>query len=145
MDRHLKERLTGAAVLILLGVWLIPIFLDGKGLDSSFAWPIPIPIPFQQKDDEMPLKVITLDSDRSSPLSQNPNWLVEVGSYEDQYSAENQKEKVASRGFNPVIMNYEDEGTYFYRVMVASVSEEEADSILAQLILLGFEAQVVER
>ena len=29
--------------------------------------------------------------------------------------------------------------------MVASVSEEEADSILAQLILLGFEAQVVER
>jgi len=42
MDRHLKERLIGATVLVVIGVWLIPWLLDGPdqrddgtGLGSS--------------------------------------------------------------------------------------------------------------
>jgi DedD protein len=34
MDRGLKERLVGAAVLIALGVWLIPLVLDGPDPDA---------------------------------------------------------------------------------------------------------------
>lgn len=35
MDRGLKERLVGAAVLIALGVWLIPLVLDGPDPDVA--------------------------------------------------------------------------------------------------------------
>jgi DedD protein len=35
MDRSLQERLVGAAVLVALGVWLIPWVLDGSAVDTS--------------------------------------------------------------------------------------------------------------
>jgi DedD protein len=35
MDRGLKERLIGAAVLVALGVWLIPLILDGPRIDPT--------------------------------------------------------------------------------------------------------------
>jgi DedD protein len=35
MDRGLQERLVGAAVLVALGVWLIPWVLDGNGTDAD--------------------------------------------------------------------------------------------------------------
>jgi DedD protein len=35
MDRGLKERLIGAAVLVALGVWLIPLILDGPRIDPN--------------------------------------------------------------------------------------------------------------
>ena len=37
MDRALKERLVGAVVLVALGVWLIPLFLDGGPEDAAKA------------------------------------------------------------------------------------------------------------
>ena len=37
MDRGLQERLVGAAVLVALGVWLIPWVLDGAGVDQPSA------------------------------------------------------------------------------------------------------------
>ena len=35
MDAHLKERLIGAVVLVVLGVWLIPWVLDGPDVKMS--------------------------------------------------------------------------------------------------------------
>jgi DedD protein len=35
MDRGLKERLIGAAVLVALGAWLIPLILDGPRIDPT--------------------------------------------------------------------------------------------------------------
>ncbi len=35
MDRGLKERLVGAAVIIAIGVWLIPLVLDGPDSDPA--------------------------------------------------------------------------------------------------------------
>jgi DedD protein len=66
MDRGLKERLVGAAVLVTLGVWLIPWLLDGPGQtsrDESETLQLPLPA------DTTPLRsqTITLDSDREPP------------------------------------------------------------------------------
>ena len=76
MNRHLKERLTGAATLILLGVWLIPIFLNGEGKKSSLTNSIPIPL--QQQGNQLATRTIILDSDRAMTLEKNSNWLVPV-------------------------------------------------------------------
>jgi len=66
MDRGLKERLVGAAVLVTLGVWLIPWLLDGPGQisrDESETLQLPLPA------DTTPLRfqTITLRSDREPP------------------------------------------------------------------------------
>lgn len=66
MDRGLKERLVGAAVLVTLGVWLIPWLLDGPGQisrDESETLQLPLPA------DTTPLRsqTITLHSDREPP------------------------------------------------------------------------------
>ena len=66
MDRGLKERLVGAAVLVALGVWLIPWVLDGPAQSSreeSETLQLPAPV------DTTPLRsqTITLDNDREPP------------------------------------------------------------------------------
>ena len=66
MDRGLKERLVGAAVLVTLGVWFIPWLLDGPGQtsrDESDTLQLPLPA------DAAPLRsqTITLDNDREPP------------------------------------------------------------------------------
>lgn len=47
MDPQLKERLIGAAVLVALGVWLIPLVLDGPAIppeeDASASFELPLP------------------------------------------------------------------------------------------------------
>lgn len=59
MDQGLKERLIGAAVLVALGVWLIPWLLDGRperlGLDSSSS-ALRLPAP----DGPLPVRSATL-------------------------------------------------------------------------------------
>jgi len=66
MDRGLKERLVGAAVLVTLGVWLIPWLLDGPGqTNRNEPETLQLPLPA----DAIPLRsqTITLDSDREPP------------------------------------------------------------------------------
>ena len=46
MDRHLKERLIGATVLVVIGVWIIPWLLDGT----------------DQRDDGTELESLGMDS-----------------------------------------------------------------------------------
>ena len=142
MNRHLKERLTGAATLILLGVWLIPIFLNGEGKKSSLTNSIPIPL--QQQGNQLATRTIILDSDRAMTLEKNSNWLVQLEVFTDEVLAEAQRENVLNKGFDPVIFNYEVDGSSFYRVVINSSSKEHADSMLAQLLLLGFNAQIAE-
>ena len=62
MDQGLKERLIGAAVLVALGVWLIPWLLDGRQEQielntSSSAVRLPAP------DGPLPVRTQTLSVD----------------------------------------------------------------------------------
>ncbi len=68
MDQGLKERLIGAAVLVALGVWLIPWVLDGKKeqveLDSSDpALRLPTP------EEALPVRKQTLSLDEPEPFA----------------------------------------------------------------------------
>jgi len=71
MDQGLKERLIGAAVLVALGVWLIPWILDGKKeqveLDSSDS-ALRLPTP----EEPLPIRSQTLSLDDSEPLAAEP-------------------------------------------------------------------------
>jgi DedD protein len=70
MDQGLKERLIGAAVLVALGVWLIPWLLDGRQEQvelptSSSAVRLPAP------DGPLPVRTTTLNVDtaKSEPVA----------------------------------------------------------------------------
>ena len=70
MDQGLKERLIGAAVLVALGVWLIPWLLDGRQEQveiqtSNSAVRLPAP------DGPLPVRTQTLNVDaaKSDPLA----------------------------------------------------------------------------
>ena len=66
MDRGLKERLVGAVVLVVLGVWLVPRVLDGPGQSGrTESEALQLPAPTQS----VPLRTqtIILDNDREPP------------------------------------------------------------------------------
>jgi DedD protein len=68
MDQGLKERLIGAAVLVALGVWLIPWVLDGQKEQSeirSAALQLPSP------DEAVPVRTQTLRLDLPQPVSES--------------------------------------------------------------------------
>jgi cell division septation protein DedD len=67
MDQGLKERLIGAAVLVALGVWLIPWLLDGASDPVEARKPpleLPVPDAADAADAELKTEVIDLASPR---------------------------------------------------------------------------------
>ena len=69
MDQSLKERLVGAAVLVALGVWLIPWLLDGRQEQVNLGSPssaLRLPAP----DGPLPVRTQTLalDAAKSDPF-----------------------------------------------------------------------------
>ena len=64
MDRALKERIIGAAVLVLVVVLVVPVFLDGPPEEGAVVSErVPLP---GQADQET--RTVVLDRDRSSPV-----------------------------------------------------------------------------
>ncbi len=64
MDRALKERIIGAAVLVLVVVLVVPVFLDGPPEEGAVVSErVPLP---GQSDQET--RTVVLDRDRSSPV-----------------------------------------------------------------------------
>jgi len=67
MDRALKERIIGAAVLVLVVVLVVPVFLDGPpGEGEIVSEHVPLP---GQSDQE--IKTVVLDRDRTDPVPAN--------------------------------------------------------------------------
>ena len=60
---RLKERLIGAAVLVALGIWLIPWILDGRDQQPETE---PVPLLPAQPEESAPLRTQTIDLDRSA-------------------------------------------------------------------------------
>ena len=61
MDPRLKERLIGAAVLVALGVWLIPWILDGPDQQPPQPETEPAVMLPSQPDESAPLRTRTVD------------------------------------------------------------------------------------
>jgi DedD protein len=67
MDRALKERIIGAAILVVVVVLVVPVFLDGPpGADEVVSERVPLP---GQSDQES--KTVILELDRSEPVPSN--------------------------------------------------------------------------
>ena len=66
MDRSLKERLVGAAVLVALAVWLIPWVLNGPERAVE-AEPEALELPAAQGSASMRTQTIRLDENRDPP------------------------------------------------------------------------------
>lgn len=64
MERALKERIIGAAVLVLVVVLVVPVFLDGTpGGDEIVSERVPLPGQTEQKS-----QTVVLDRDRKDPV-----------------------------------------------------------------------------
>ncbi len=64
MERALKERIIGAAVLVLVVVLVVPVFLDGTpGGDEIVSERVPLPGQAEQKS-----QTVVLDRDRKDPV-----------------------------------------------------------------------------
>ena len=74
MDSRLKERLIGAAVLVALGVWLIPWLLDGSAREPK-SETLALELPAEQ--DVAPVRAQTIRLDQSTaaeaPAAAQPN------------------------------------------------------------------------
>ena len=67
MERALKERIIGAAVLVVVVVLVVPVFLDGPPEGGEIvSEQVPLP---GQSDQET--KTVVLDRDRSNPVPSN--------------------------------------------------------------------------
>ena len=65
MDRALKERIIGAAVLVVFVVLVVPVFLDGPP-ESGEIVSERVPLPGQGAEGEM--RTVVLDRDRDEPV-----------------------------------------------------------------------------
>ena len=64
MERALKERIIGAAVLVLVVVLVVPVFLDGTpGGDEIVSERVPLPGQAEQKS-----QTVILERDRTDPV-----------------------------------------------------------------------------
>jgi DedD protein len=65
MDRALKERITGAAVLVVFVVLVVPVFLDGPPQNGEIVSER-VPLPGQAADGET--RTVVLERDRDEPV-----------------------------------------------------------------------------
>ena len=63
MERTLKERIIGAAVLVIVVVLIVPIFLDGPEENEVVSTAVPLP-----GQSEQAVRTIVLDRDRTDPV-----------------------------------------------------------------------------
>jgi len=66
MERSLKERLIGAAVLVVLAVWLIPLVLNGPE-PAVEAEPEVLELPVAESSSAVRIQTIRLDENREPP------------------------------------------------------------------------------
>lgn len=65
MDRALKERIIGAAVLVVFAVLVVPVFLDGPPEDGEIVSER-VPLPGQDAQDDT--RTVVLERDREEPV-----------------------------------------------------------------------------
>lgn len=84
MDQHLKERLVGAAVLVLIGVLVIPVLLDGPPPDE----PVRVGLELPAAGDDRKSHTIRLDVPAERPATPGSGSIVRP----DQPSATQQQD-----------------------------------------------------
>lgn len=63
MERALKERIIGAAILVIVVVLIVPVFLDGPEENEVVSTTVPLPGQSEQES-----RTVVLDRDRTEPV-----------------------------------------------------------------------------
>lgn len=141
MEKALKQRLTGAIVLVISGVVLIPLLLDGAGYNSRFSTDIEIPpkpvIKIKSWDDlkEIPantpvVKVKPRVSERKKPTekSQVSNkktskptikaWALQLGSFSQETNALVLQDQLRAKGYRAFMIKSKKSDAIRYEVRI---------------------------
>lgn len=151
MERALKERIIGAAVLVLVVVLVVPVFLDGPpGDDEIVSKSVPLPGQAEQKT-----QTVVLDRDRKEPVPSATNNASAQDTPKPQPAPQQQKpdsEPVAQKPAPEPVVEQQPAGeppaatpdastTGMWAVQLGSFSNQQnADALAANLRKQGFAA-----
>ncbi len=157
IDQGLKERLTGAVVLMVLGVIFIPLLLDGPdnpvppSTEHSLELPakqsLPVPAAAEPglgrasdaaaEEDDPRQATAGTRAPESVPVADVPSdplsaWAVQVGSFTSQDNAERLAEALKQQGYRAFVTRTRDKGRTFFRVRVGPEQDKDRAEALAR-------------
>ena len=134
MEKALKQRLTGAIVLVISGVVLIPLLLDGAGFNSRFSKEIEIPaapvIKIKSWDDltEIPAnspatadkKTISKPAEDTKKVSSPiiKAWALQLGSFSQHTNALVLQDQLRAKGYKAFVVKSKKSGSTRYEVRI---------------------------
>lgn len=141
MDKALKQRLTGAIVLVISGVILIPLLLDGAGYNARFSNDIEIPpapvikmkswselkeIPAnlpaaKVKSQPTERKKVTSSAKISSKKITKPSikaWALQLGSFSQQTNALVLQDQLRAKGYRAFVVKSKKSNNTRYEVRI---------------------------
>ena len=137
MEKTLQQRLVGAAVLVALGVILIPALLDGSGFKSRHDRSIDIPVkpllPTLKEEKLKPVAIATPVDIRKKRVEQkkkdNPpksieSWTLQVGTFSKEANALAFRDDLQKQGYLAYSEMTESEGKKSYRVRIGPELEK---------------------
>jgi DedD protein len=167
MDRALKERIIGAAVLVVFVVLVVPVFLDGPP-ESGDIVSERVPLPGQAAETPQPEPEQTAQNAQpdpeprpepeekpapSEPAAQqaavpadSPTgmWAVQLGSFTNQQNAERLAADLRKQGFAAFLSQLSTASGQLHRVRIGPQKDREsAEAIAEKLAKAGHKGQVV--
>ena len=137
MEKALKQRLTGATILVILGVIFIPLLLDGAGHHARFAKDVDIPpepvikIKSWEELKEIPangapVSVQTTENSKSKPVKQTKKttkpsikaWALQLGSFSQQTNALVLRDQLRAKGYRAFVEKTGKSGSPSFKVRV---------------------------
>jgi len=134
VDRSLKQRLTGAVVLVISGVVLIPLLLDGAGHNARFSNDIEIPpapvikIKSWEELKEIPAGSASKSTQKpvSKPAIQTKHtskpsikaWALQLGSFSQQTNALVLQDQLRAKGYRAFVIKSKKADKTRYEVRI---------------------------
>jgi len=134
VDRLLKQRLTGAVVLVISGVVLIPLLLDGAGHNTRFSKDIEIPpapvikIKSWEELKEIPANPVSKSTTKpaSKPVIKSKHtskpsikaWALQLGSFSQQTNALVLQDQLRAKGYRAFMIKSKKADKTRYEVRI---------------------------
>jgi len=134
VDKSLKQRLTGAVVLVFSGVVLIPLLLDGAGHNARFSKDIEIPaapvikIKSWEELKEIPAdpvsKVVNKPASKTTIQNKHTSkpsikaWALQLGSFSQQTNALVLQDQLRAKGYRAFVVKSKKADKTRYEVRI---------------------------
>lgn len=159
MEKALKQRLTGAIILVILGVIFIPLLLDGAGHNARFSKSAVIPpepvikiksweelkeIPakpsMRTEAKKTPAKKATIKNSKATEKTKKitkPSikaWALQLGSFSQQTNALVLRDRLRAKGYKAFVEKSNKKGKTSYKVRVGpNLSRNKIEKVAEKL------------